>query len=116
MDYIVNISKIFGEYRRLFNEGDVELSFNEVLILEAVFKTDGKAISVAEFLSKDKGYIHRLLKMLRNKDLIIYEGNAYLLTGYGRRTLTSSKELFNDINSLLRDRPKFIYEDRGRFI
>ncbi len=66
-----------------FKESNYKVTFNEFLILYAIYRNNSTLKEISIYLSKDKSLVLRVLKRFVLKKFLIKEKNSYQLTSIG---------------------------------
>lgn len=97
MEGILEINRMFSEFKTMFKEEDVELTFNEALVL-IILKKEGYILKeIEKKLVRDRAYICRIVKGLMMRGYISKDRNIYKLTEQGVKEAEMAHSLFKDI-------------------
>jgi len=94
---ILKINRVFSEFKVMFKEEDVEITFNEALILMVLRKEGCMLKGLEKKLARDRGYICRIVKNLMVRGYISKDKNIYRLTRQGVKEAEKVHSLFKDI-------------------
>ena len=97
VERVLEMNKIYSRCRNTFSEEDVEITFNEALILEVAYNKPRMIKEFQELLVKDRGYICRTMKKMVEAGFIIKAERNYAITPRGRREALRNREIFNEI-------------------
>lgn len=84
MEGLIAASKRMSRYRSFFAESGLEVSLNEAVVLEAVFREMDTRGGISRFVQKDRGYVSRVVKKMMKKGLLEERRERLTLTERGR--------------------------------
>ncbi len=104
MKLIIDYYQFLNEYKEnLTSMVEQEVSFVELLALYSIFIGKNTQHEIVDFLQKDRSQIHRLLKQLVNKKVIVKKEHKYMLTSVGQnisnQLIESNKIIFELLNT-----------------
>ncbi|GLI55472.1 hypothetical protein PM10SUCC1_09860 [Propionigenium maris DSM 9537] len=97
MERVLEMNKIYSRCRTIFSEEDVDITFNEALILEVIFNKPRMIKELQEILIRDRGYICRTMKKMIEAGFLLKVEKFYTITSRGRRIVLRNREVFRDI-------------------
>ncbi len=97
MEKVLEMNKIYSRCRNIFSEEDVDITFNEALILEVVSYKPRMIKELQEILVRDRGYICRTIKKMVEAGFIFKAEKLYAMTPRGRMEVLRSREIFREI-------------------
>ncbi len=107
MELLMELDKIVRVFKEVFNDEDLEVSYNQLIILTSISNGNNSIKDISQNIAIDRSYIFRIINQLTEDGFLDKKGcryNTYFtLTFKGKRVVNESIELFkfifkNDLN------------------